>query len=252
MALLETRGLTKNFGGLTAVDHVDIDVEQGEVRSIIGPNGAGKTTFINLITSLLTPSEGEIEFDGESIIGLDPHEVVQSGISRTFQTASIFPEMTVEENVQVASLAASHGSFGFNFLKHRKSYPEVHERSEQVMSDVELLAERDTVAKNLAYGNKRRLEIALAMTRDPKLMFMDEPTAGMTADQTEETVSLIERLKEERGLTVVLVEHDMEVIFSISDQILVLNGGQVIADGPPDEVSGDPDVQEAYLGGVEL
>lgn len=252
MALLETQELTKNFGGLTAVNAVDLEMERGEVRSIIGPNGAGKTTFINLITSLLVPSSGRVLFDGTDITDYDPHEIVQAGISRTFQTASIFPEMTVEENVQIASLATEHGSFRFNFLKHRDNFSNVHERTEEILADVELLAQKNATTENLSYGDKRRLEIALALTREPDLLFMDEPTAGMSPEETQATVGLIEELQESLGLTVVLVEHDMEIVFEISDKISVLNRGQIIADGSPDTVSGDPAVQEAYLGGVEL
>jgi branched-chain amino acid transport system ATP-binding protein len=251
MALLETDGLTKSFGGLVAVDDVNLEIEEGESISVIGPNGAGKSTFINLVTRMLDASEGDISFKGESIAGDDPHEVVQKGVSRSFQTASIFPELSVEENAQIAALAAEHGSFRFNFLRHRNNYGEVDRLARRTLDSVELLGQREVPAEDLPYGDKRRLEIGIALASDPDLLLMDEPTAGMSPEETADTVELIERVKEERGLTVLLVEHDMEVVFNVSDRIVVLNRGAVIAEGPPEAVQGDPDVQEAYLGGVD-
>lgn len=252
MALLETDGLVKEFGGLVATDDVNIGVEEGERVSIIGPNGAGKSTLINLITRRLEPTAGDIRFKGESILGQEPHEVVQRGVSKSFQTASIFPELTVEENAEIAALAAEHGSFRFNFLKHRRNYPEIDERTEETLDAVGLLGQADVTSADLPYGDKRRLELGIALASEPDLLLMDEPTAGMSPEETNDTVELIEEVKEELGLTFVLVEHDMEIIFNVSDRIIVLNRGSVIAEGTPEEVRGDEDVQEAYLGGVEL
>ena len=252
MSLLQTGDLVKQFGGLTAVDHVTLGIERGDVQAIIGPNGAGKTTFINCVSGLLDPTSGTVEFNGEDITGMPPHETVQLGISKSFQTASIFPTMTVEENVQIAAFGAEHGSFRFNFLKKRSDYDTVHEQTERMLRSVALWKDRDVEAQNLPYGDKRRLEIAIALASEPELLFMDEPTAGMSPEETESTVDLIEDLKEDLGLTIVLVEHDMEIIFRVSDRIAVLNRGRIIADGPPEGVQGDPSVQEAYLGGVEL
>jgi branched-chain amino acid transport system ATP-binding protein len=252
MALLQTNGLTKRFSGLTAVDDVDLEVERGNTRAVIGPNGAGKSTFINLVTGLLEPSEGQVLFDGTDITGWEPHDIVQRGVSKSFQTASIFPGMTVRENVEMAALASEHGSFQVNFFRHRDSFESVHDIASEMMDSVGLLGADDDDAANLPYGDKRRLEIAIALAAEPELLFMDEPTAGMSPEETKATVDLIERLQEELGLTIVLVEHDMEIIFRIADSIAVLNRGSVIADGTPDEVKGDPAVQDAYLGGVEL
>jgi len=252
MSLLETQDLVKEFGGLTAVDHVNLSVERGTVHAIIGPNGAGKTTFINCVSGLLDPTSGTVEFDGEDITGLPSHETVQRGISKSFQTASIFPSMTVYDNVQIAAFGGEHGSFRFNFLKRRDDYEEVAAVTERMLRSVELWEDRHEEAQNLPYGDKRRLEIGIALASEPELLFMDEPTAGMSPEETEETVDLIEQLREDLGLTIVLVEHDMELIFRVADRIAVLHRGQVIADAAPEEVKGDPQVQEAYLGGVEI
>ncbi|ODR79691.1 ABC transporter ATP-binding protein [Haladaptatus sp. W1] len=252
MALLDTSGLTKEFGGLVAVDDVNIEIHENESVSVIGPNGAGKSTLINLITRMLDPTTGDIRFKGESITGLEPHEVVQSGISKSFQTASIFPDLTVEENARIAALAAEHGSFRFNFLRHQRRYSEVDKLTRRTLDSVGLLGQREAPAADLPYGDKRRLEIGIALASEPDLLLMDEPTAGMSPEETHATVDLIERVKEELGLTILLVEHDMEIVFNVSDRIIVLNRGRVITQGTPDEVQGHPEVQEAYLGGVEL
>jgi len=252
MSLLQTTDLVKQFGGLTAVDGVTLGVERGDVQAIIGPNGAGKTTFINCVSGLLDPTSGTVEFDGEDITGMPPHETVQEGISKSFQTASIFPTMTVEENVQIAAFGAEHGSFRFNFLKKRSEYDAVHDRTEEMLRGVELWEDRKIQAQNLPYGDKRRLEIAIALASEPELLFMDEPTAGMSPDETRQTVDLIEELQEELGLTIVLVEHDMEVIFRVSDKIAVLHRGSIIANATPEAIRGDEQVQEAYLGGAEI
>ncbi len=249
MALLETQNLTKRFNGLTATDGVDIDIEQGERISIIGPNGAGKTTLLNLITRQLDPSEGDILFQNESIIGRKPHEVVQRGISKSFQVASIFPYLPVEENARIAAIAAENGAFRFDFFRHEDSYSEVHEASRETLEAVGLWDQRDSLAKNLSYGDKRRLELGIALAAEPELLLMDEPTAGMSPEETGSTVELIEEVKEEFGLTFVLVEHDMEIVFDISDRIVVLNRGRVIAEGTPEEIRANEDVQAAYLGG---
>ena len=250
--LLETNGLTKRFGELTAVDEVDLQIEEGDSLSIIGPNGAGKSTTVNLITGLLNPTEGDVLYRGERITGQEPHEIVQQGLSKSFQTASIFPELTVERNAIVAALGAEHGSFSLNFFRRLTGYDEVAERARRTLEDMGLYEQRHIEAQSLPYGDKRRLEMALALASDPDLLFLDEPTAGMSPDETDDTVDLIERIKEERGVTIVLIEHDMEIIFRVSDRIAVLNRGAKIADGTPDDIRGDPDVQEAYLGGVEI
>lgn len=252
MALLETEDLVKEFGGLVATDDVNLTVEEDERVSIIGPNGAGKSTLVNLITRRLDPTSGDIRFKGESIVDRKPHEVVQMGVSKSFQTASIFSDLSVRENAEIAALAAEHGSFGFKFLEHRDSLTDVHEVARDTLDAVGLLDQADRKASELPYGDKRRLEIGIALAAEPDLLLMDEPTAGMSPEETEATVDLVEEVKREMGLTFVLIEHDMEIVFSISDRIVVLNRGRIIAEGTPDEIRGDPEVQEAYLGGVDL
>lgn len=249
MTLLETRDLTKKFGGLTAIENVDIGVEKGELVSVIGPNGAGKSTLINLITGMLSPTEGDILYQGTNLSGKDPYEITQLGVGRSFQTASIFPELTVRENVDVASFASEQGAFTVNFLRRRNRYDQVRQRSQQALELVELTEKATTPASSLPYGDKRRLEVAIGLATDPDLLFMDEPTAGMSPTETEMTTDLIETMQSERGVTIVLVEHDMDIVFDISDRILVLNRGRIIAEGPPDEIKNDPDVRSAYLGG---
>jgi branched-chain amino acid transport system ATP-binding protein len=252
VSLLRTDGLTKQFGGLVAVDEVTFAVGSGQTRAVIGPNGAGKSTLINCITGALDPTAGSVEFDGEDITDRPPHETVQSGISKSFQTASIFPTMTVRENVQIAALASEHGSFRFDFLDRLSGFDGVHETTDRMLESVELLGDAGVEAGSLPYGDKRRLEIAIALASEPKLLLMDEPTAGMSPDETAATVDLVEQLQDELDLTILIVEHDMEIIFQIADRILVLNRGGVIADGTPTEVQDSEAVQEAYLGGVEL
>ena len=172
-------------------------------------------------------------------------------MSKSFQTASIFPTLTVRENARIAALAAEHGAFRFNFLKHRNAYGEVEHLARTTLEDVGLWGQRDVPAEDLPYGDKRRLEIGIALAADPDMLLMDEPTAGMSPEETNATVDLIEEVKEQRGLTFLLVEHDMEIVFSVSDRIVVLNRGAVIAEGPPEEIRENPDVQDAYLGGVD-
>ena len=251
MSLLETRGLTKEFGGLTALESVDIAVDEGELVSLIGPNGAGKSTLINTITGRLTPTRGEVTYAGTDLVGMDPFEIAQLGIGRTFQTASILPELTVRENVQVASFAAEHGSFRVNFLSRRDSFDDVQNRTDKTLETIGLDDAAETEAASLPYGDKRRLEVAIGLATDPDLLFMDEPTAGMSPAETEMTVELIDDLLSEWGMTIFLVEHDMDIVFDVSDRIFTLHRGELIAQGTPEEIRDHPAVREAYLGGEE-
>jgi branched-chain amino acid transport system ATP-binding protein len=251
MALLETKALTKEFGGLTALDSVDIAVEEGELVSLIGPNGAGKSTLINTITGRLEPTEGDVHYAGTDLVGMEPFEIAQLGVGRSFQTASILPELTVRENIQVASFAAEHGSFRVNFLRRRDSFADVQARTNDILETIELDSKAGLEAGSLPYGDKRRLEVAIGLATDPDLLFMDEPTAGMSPTETEMTVNLIDDLLEDWGMTVFLVEHDMDIVFDISDRIFTLHQGELIAKGTPAEIKEHPAVREAYLGGEE-
>jgi branched-chain amino acid transport system ATP-binding protein len=249
MTLLDIEDVTMEFGGLTALNDVDIEIESGEIVSLIGPNGAGKSTLINVITGMLTPTTGSIHYQGEDLVGKDPYEIVQSGVSRSFQTAEIFPELTVSENINVASLMTKHGSFSLNFFRRRDSYEAVKNRTQEILEMLALADDADLPAKSLPYGDTRRLEVAIGIATDPNLMFMDEPTAGMSPGQTEMTIDLIETMQDDWGITVLLVEHDMDVVFGISDRIVALHQGEIIARGTPDEIREDPAVRSAYLGG---
>jgi branched-chain amino acid transport system ATP-binding protein len=249
VSLLEAEGVTMEFGGLLALDTVDVAIEQGELVSLIGPNGAGKSTLINVITGMLTPTAGSVRYAGEELVGKDPYEIVQLGVGRSFQTAQIFPELTVRENVDVASLLTEHGSFSLNFLRRRDGYEAVRDRTQEILETLELEDEAELPAKSLPYGDTRRLEVAVGMATDPELMFMDEPTAGMSPGETRMTTNLIRTMRDEWGITILLVEHDMDIVFDISDRIVTLHQGEVIARGTPAQISTNPRVRSAYLGG---
>ncbi|MDJ1434761.1 ABC transporter ATP-binding protein [Halostagnicola sp. A-GB9-2] len=251
MTFFETRELTKSFNGLTAVDNVSVSIREGELVCVIGPNGAGKTTFVNLVTGMLEPTSGEVLFEGTDVTGSDPHEITQAGISRSFQTASLFTNLTVEENVKVAALAAEQGSFRVNFFRRLDAYPAVTERAQALLERFNLVADRNMDTGSLSYGDKRRLELAVAMANDPRLIFMDEPTAGMSPEETQATTELIKSIQEERTMGAVMIEHDMDLVFDLADRIVVLNRGEIIAKGTPGEIREHPEVQEAYLGGVK-
>jgi branched-chain amino acid transport system ATP-binding protein len=243
-ALLETRGLVKAFGGLRAVDGVDLVVEQGRIHAVIGPNGAGKTTLFNVITGHLRPTAGRVLFRGQDITGWPPHRVARAGLARTFQITNIFPRLTVLESVQVA-LAAAGGREKDLLSRSDRAF-----RAEALalLEDVGLLELADEPARTLSHGDQRALEVALALATAPKLLILDEPTAGMSPWETERTVDLIYQVARRRGLTVILCEHDMQVVFKISDWITVMHQGRVIAEGLPDQIRRNETVIQVYLG----
>lgn len=254
MALLEIKGLKKQFGGLLALGGVDFHIAEGEIVSVIGPNGAGKTTFFNVISGMFAPDEGEIIFDGRDVGGLTPDQITRRGISRTFQNVRLFQNMTILENVMVAQ--HSHTSKGvfpalFQTPGFRKEEREIRERARQVLGffGTRLVGYRfDQPAFTLSYANRRRLEIARAMATQPRLMLLDEPTAGMNPTETAELTGLITKLRDERGFTIVVIEHEMKVVRDVSDRVVVLDHGVQIAEGTYDQVSTNEDVIEAYLG----
>ncbi|MEF8757067.1 MAG: ABC transporter ATP-binding protein [Halobacteriales archaeon] len=248
--VLRTHDLTKRFGEMAAVDHVDIAVEQGEFRSVIGPNGAGKTTLFNLITGALPISEGTVEFRGEDITALSPHERVRRGLGRSFQITNVFDGLTVRENVRLAaqSLFGDDISGRQAMFADKDGFEDVNRHTEQILERVGLADRAGEVAETLAYGDQRRLEIGIVLAYDPELVMLDEPTAGMSSEESRATIDLIEDVLAEKSL--MLIEHDIDLVMSVSDRITVLTRGQELATGTPEEISTDEDVREAYLGGV--
>ncbi|MGH3714013.1 MAG: ABC transporter ATP-binding protein [Micromonosporaceae bacterium] len=254
MALLEIRGLTKDFGGVRAVDQLDLDVDAGQIVSVIGPNGAGKTTLFNLVTGLTPIDQGVVELDGHSVVGMRPSQILQLGIARTFQNVRLFPEMTVRENVMVARHCRTRAGMLKAILRtpsFRREEADTRRRAEEALAffGTRLVGWRlDTLARSLSYANRRRLEIARAMASGPRLLLLDEPTAGMNPRETQELTELIRKLRDQTGLTIALIEHDMRVVKGISERVVVLDYGQKIADGTYQEVAGNERVIEAYLG----
>lgn len=252
MHILDAKGVTKQFGGLTAVNSVDFAIPQGSITSLIGPNGAGKTTFFNMITGLYTPTVGSITFDGRLLGGLKPNQVTALGIGRTFQNIRLFAHMTALENVLVGQHARLRAGL-FGILARLSSVVQEEERARQrgleLLEFVGLGRKRaDELSKNLPYGDQRRLEVARALATDPKLLLLDEPTAGMNPRETDSLTKLIRHIRDALGVTVLLIEHDMKVVMDISERITVLDHGAKIAEGTPEQVRTNEQVIEAYLG----
>lgn len=251
MALLEAKHITKQFGGLVAVNDVTLTVEQGSIVSVIGPNGAGKTTFFNILTGIYRPDKGTILFDGKPLVNLRPDQITARRITRTFQNIRLFNNMTVLENVLVGMHTLLHAPLWNIILRSasmRREEKQAEAKAREMLQFVNLDEKRDELAKNLPYGDQRRLEIARAIASEPKMVLLDEPTAGMNPQETAEATTLIRRLRDDLGVTVVLIEHDMRVVMSISERISVLDYGTKIAEGRPEEIRANPRVIEAYLG----
>ena len=246
MSLLEIENLHKSFGKLYAINGVHLKVEQGVLTSVIGPNGAGKTTLFNLVSGYLLPDRGNIRLKGENITGFQSYEIVKKGISRSFQITNIFPELSVLDNIRVGLIARFKKNF--DLLHSIGSSEHILKEALKIIESIGLMDQKDRKASILSHGDRKILEFGLALTTNPIMMLLDEPTAGMNKEETDNTVNLIKKISKEKGITVILTEHDIDLVFSISDIIIVLNQGELIAEGTPKEIKANPLVRKAYLG----
>ena len=245
--VLHVADVHKSFAGLHALSDIDLSVREGETHAIIGPNGAGKSTLLNVCIGRLRPDSGQVVFNGENLTGKQPHEINQLGVVRVFQTPEIFPELSLLENVMIPVLAKRDGAFKLSWFRRFSSENDVRLQAEDILTDLGLGSLIGSEAGSLSRGDKRRLELAMGLAQRPRLLLLDEPTAGMARHDTNATIDLLKRIKAQ-GMTKVIIEHDMHVVFSLADRISVLAGGRIICQGTPEEVKADPRVKEAYLG----
>ncbi|KXA96286.1 branched-chain amino acid ABC transporter substrate-binding protein [candidate division MSBL1 archaeon SCGC-AAA259I09] len=249
--VLETEGLTKRFDGITAVDNVSISVPSGTLKAIIGPNGAGKTTFFNLLSGVYPPTDGKIWYKGEDITRKRPDERSQKGLVRSFQLTQIFPNLSTLENIRLAAQSRGKSSTNYNMLKDALSYSEYVEKSKELLKDFELFDKANAPARDLSGADMRKLDVMMAIASEPEVLLLDEPTSGMAMEEIPEILDIITSLSENReDLTIVFIEHKVNVVMDIADSIFVLANGKVIADGTPKEIQEDEEVQKAYLGGT--
>ncbi|MEM9523857.1 MAG: ABC transporter ATP-binding protein [Pseudomonadota bacterium] len=252
MGVLEVKGVGKNFGGLKALHDVNLSVKENSVHAIIGPNGAGKSTLLNCLVGKLIPDTGSVTFQGESVLGRKPHEINQMGISRVFQTPEIFGDLTVMENMLIPCFAKRDGAFELNALASVTGQKAIITHAEHVLEDMNMADKRHMPASAMSRGDKRRLEIGMCLAQEPKLLLLDEPTAGMARADTNDTIDLLKRIKEERDITITIIEHDMHVVFSLAQRITVLAQGTPLVEETPENIKGHPKVREAYLGEAQV
>jgi len=248
MGILEVKGVNKRFGGLQALGDVDLSVKENSVHAIIGPNGAGKSTLLNCLVGKLIPDTGSVMFDGQSVLGRAPYEINQMGISRVFQTPEIFGDLSVMENMMIPCFAKRDGAFELNALASVDSQRDVMEKAEAMLEEMNMADKRHMHAASLSRGDKRRLEIGMCLSQEPRLLLLDEPTAGMARADTNNTIDLLKQISDERDITIAIIEHDMHVVFSLANRITVLAQGTPLVEDNPENIRGNPKVREAYLG----
>ncbi|MCR9148036.1 MAG: ABC transporter ATP-binding protein [Rhodobacteraceae bacterium] len=248
MAILEVKNVNKRFGGLQALGDVNLSVEENSVHAIIGPNGAGKSTLLNVLIGKLIPDTGSVMFDGQSVLGRKSYQINQMGISRVFQTPEIFGDLTVLENMMIPIFARRDGAFRMHALQNTFSEKGVVEQAMGMLEDLNMADKRDFHSASMSRGDKRRLEIGMCLAQEPRLLLLDEPTAGMARADTNNTIDLLKQIKEERNITIAIIEHDMHVVFSLAERITVLAQGTPLVEDTPDKIKGHPKVREAYLG----
>ena len=248
MGILEVKDVNKRFGGLQALGNVNLSIQEQTCHAIIGPNGAGKSTLLNCLVGKLIPDTGSVMFDGHSVLGRTPHEINQMGISRVFQTPEIFGDLSVMENMLIPCFARRDGSFRLQALTSVHGERDLRDQAEQMLAEVNMLDKRNMHAASMSRGDKRRLEMAMCLVQNPKLLLLDEPTAGMARADTNNTIDLLKEIKEKRDITIAIIEHDMHVVFSLADRITVLAQGTPLVEDSPQNIKGHPKVKEAYLG----
>lgn len=252
MGILEVKGVNKRFGGLQALGNVNLSIQENTVHAIIGPNGAGKSTLLNVLVGKLIPDSGSVMFNGHSVLGRKPHEINQLGISRVFQTPEIFADLTVLENVLIPCFAKRDGAFRMHAIETVANEKSIVEQAEMMLADVNMLDKRHMHAGSLSRGDKRRLEMAMCLVQEPKLLLLDEPTAGMARADTNNTIDLLKEIKAKRDITMAIIEHDMHVVFSLAERITVLAQGTPLVEETPENIKGHPKVREAYLGEAQV
>ncbi|MBO9477263.1 ABC transporter ATP-binding protein [Shimia sp. R11_0] len=248
MGILEVKDVGKRFGGLQALSDVNLSVKENTVHAIIGPNGAGKSTLLNCLVGKLIPDTGSVMFDGQSVLGRTPHEINQMGISRVFQTPEIFGDLSVMENMMIPCFAKRDGAFSLQAIANMFSEKDVVERAESMLEDMNMADKRHMHAASMSRGDKRRLEIGMCLAQEPRLLLLDEPTAGMARADTNNTIDLLKQISDERDITIAIIEHDMHVVFSLAQRITVLAQGTPLVEDDPENIKGHPKVREAYLG----